>query len=160
MVTTHRTAHDSRIENLFMSVNVGSIVAIALYGVFFFGYLLTHNELMQQIEQALLDWDFIALQSALEAVADGVMGVTGWVREAFALGLLLMSLMFILNTGGIIFSVFIHKSRYIKSSLVVVTEMICGSVSSTLFPKVESIKSPPGRTLVSTSLSQTAPTVR
>jgi hypothetical protein len=110
MVTTHRTAHDSHIENLFMSVNVGSIVAIALYGVFYFGYLLTHNELIQQIEQAFADWDFIALQSALEAVADGVMGVSGWVRVAFGLGLLVMSLMFILNTGGIIFSVFIHKS--------------------------------------------------
>jgi hypothetical protein len=110
MDATHRTAHDSRIENLFMSVNVGSIVAIALYGVFYFGYLLTHAELIEEIQQAFTDWDFIALQSALEAVADGVMGVSGWVRVAFGLGLLVMSLMFILNTGGIIFSVFIHRS--------------------------------------------------
>lgn len=110
MATTHRSAQDSRIEYLFMSVNVGSIVAIALYGVFYFGYLLTHAELMDAIQLAIADWDFIALQAALEAVADGVMGVSGWVRVAFGLGLLLMSVMFILNTGGIIFSVFIHKS--------------------------------------------------
>ncbi len=107
---THRTRGDSRLESLFMSVNVASIVAIGLYGVFFVGYLLTHDVLMQAIQDALRDGDFIALQHALEQVGAGVMGLTGWVRLALGLGLLLMSLLFILNTGGIIFSVFIHKS--------------------------------------------------
>ena len=107
---THRTKSDSRIESLFMSVNVASIAALGLYGVFFVGYLLTHDTLMQAIQDAIQDADFIALQHAIEQVGAGVLGLTGWVRLALGLGLLLMSLLFILNTGGIIFSVFIHKS--------------------------------------------------
>ncbi|MFX0108489.1 MAG: hypothetical protein ACFE7R_09415 [Candidatus Hodarchaeota archaeon] len=110
MTETHRTGQDSRMKTLFLSVNVASIVAVLMYGVFFIGYLLTHTSLIVQIQSALFEWDFIALQQTLEIVASGVMGVQGWVRLALGLGILFMSLLFILNTGGIIFSVFIHQS--------------------------------------------------
>ncbi|NHJ13648.1 MAG: hypothetical protein EAX95_08225 [Candidatus Thorarchaeota archaeon] len=93
-----------------MSVNVASVAAICLYGVFYVGYLLAHPVLIQAIQDALQGADFIALQHTLEEIGTGVLGLTGWVRLALGLGLLLMSFLFILNTGGIIFSVFVHKS--------------------------------------------------
>ena len=38
------------------------------------------------------------------------MSTVGWVRLTIGLGLVLMSFFFIVNTGGIVFSVFVHRS--------------------------------------------------
>ncbi len=110
MTQTYRTPQESRIERLFMSVNVASMVAILLYGVFYAGYLLTHDEILDAIEGAVGLGDFVALQGALEAVTQGILGSDGWVSVAIGLGMLFLSSLFILNTGGIVFSVFIHRS--------------------------------------------------
>ncbi len=106
----HRTPTDDRLEKFFLAAHIGSIVSVLSYSVFFLGYLLTHEELTAAIFDALYSFDFIAMQHAIEAVALGVLQVTGWIRLALGLGLVLMSFFFILNTAGIIFSVFIRKS--------------------------------------------------
>ncbi|MGY5875364.1 MAG: hypothetical protein RTU30_06440 [Candidatus Thorarchaeota archaeon] len=110
MTQTHRTSQDSRIEHLFVSVSAASIAVILLFSVFYIGYLLTHPELIQNIQQALTEWDFIALQISIDSVAAGVFSDDGWFQVAFGLGLILLSFIFILNVGGVIFSVFIHRS--------------------------------------------------
>lgn len=93
-----------------MTANIASIVAVVSYGVFYVGYVLTHDELLQAILDSVFNMEFMDLQAALEAVAGGVMNVQGWVRLALGLGMILLSIFFIINTGGIVFSVFIHKS--------------------------------------------------
>jgi hypothetical protein len=109
MTQTHRTTSDSRIERLFMSVNVASVVAIGLFSIFFIGYMITHEEIIEEIQTALSSWDFIALQAAFEHMTEGILGAEGWIRATIGLGLLLLSVIFILNVGGIIFGVFIHR---------------------------------------------------
>jgi hypothetical protein len=101
---------DSRLENFFLAANVASIVAILCYGVFYIGYLLTHRTFLTAIEEAITQGEFKQLQLAFEAVTEGILGASGWVRLALGLSLILMSFFFIVNTGGIVFSVFVHKS--------------------------------------------------
>ncbi|NWF96467.1 MAG: hypothetical protein HXY34_10045 [Candidatus Thorarchaeota archaeon] len=110
MTLTHRTKQDTLIERLFLSVNVASIVAILTWGVFYAGYLLTNEAILQSILDALANWDFLAFQAAIESVTSGIISSDGWVSVAIGLGLLFMSILFVLNTGGIVFSVFIHRS--------------------------------------------------
>ncbi|TXT54330.1 MAG: conserved membrane protein of unknown function [Candidatus Thorarchaeota archaeon] len=105
----HRTKLDDRLGTFFTSVSAASIVAVSLYLVFFLGYLLTHPDLITALQDSLIQRRFIELQHVLEQIDAGVMSVSGWVRLALGLGLLLVSLVFVLNTGGIVFSVFIHS---------------------------------------------------
>ncbi|MFW9978779.1 MAG: hypothetical protein ACFFEJ_11920 [Candidatus Thorarchaeota archaeon] len=104
------TRRGSRLEDFFLAANVASIVAVLLFGVFYVGYLWTHESYLNAIQQAIMQGEFTDLQRAFEAVTAGILGVTGWVRLGIGLGLILMSFFFIVNTGGIVFSVFIHKS--------------------------------------------------
>ncbi len=109
MTPTRLTMHESRLEKIFMSVNAASIVAILLFGVFYLSFIITHEGLFQEIQDALSNWDFVKLQTVLDAVFRGVMGADGWVRVAIGMGMLFLSFLFILNTAGIVFSVFIHR---------------------------------------------------
>ncbi len=104
------TRRGSRLEDFFLAANVASIVAVLLFGVFYVGYLLTHETYLDAIREAILGGEFRELQRAFEQVTEGILGVSGWVRLGIGLGLILMSFFFIVNTGGIVFSVFIHRS--------------------------------------------------
>ncbi len=106
---SHRSHNDIRLETVFVSVNAASIAAILLYGMFFLGYLLSNPDMITTIQTAIANRDFIAFQRSLEAVDEGVMSVTGWVRLALGLGLLFLSVLFMINIGGTIFAVFIHR---------------------------------------------------
>ncbi len=105
----HSTGRGSRLENFFLAANVASIVAVLLFSVFYIGYLLTHESFLVSIQRAIAQGDFIELQQAIETVTQGVLSVTGWIRLAIGLGLIMISFFFIVNTGGIVFSVFIHR---------------------------------------------------
>ncbi|MHA1770600.1 MAG: hypothetical protein ACTSYL_06175 [Candidatus Thorarchaeota archaeon] len=107
--TSHRTQNDSRLETIFISVNAASFVAILLYGIFFIGYLLSNPNLITTIQTAIANRDVATLQQALELIDAGVMSVTGWVRLALGLGFLFLSFLFMVNIGGTIFSVFVHR---------------------------------------------------
>ena len=104
------TRRGSRLEDFFLAANVASIVAVLLFGVFYVGYLLTHETYLNAIQEAIIHGEFRELQRAFEVVTEGILSVSGWVRLGIGLGLILMSFFFIVNTGGIVFSVFIHKS--------------------------------------------------
>ncbi|MFW9908219.1 MAG: hypothetical protein ACFFEF_06560 [Candidatus Thorarchaeota archaeon] len=105
-----RFRYDSRIETFFLAANVASIVAVVSFGVFYLGYILTHDAVFSAIQEAILHLEFQELQSAFDIVTAGILGTNGWVRLAIGLGLVMMSFFFIVNTGGIVFSVFIHRS--------------------------------------------------
>ncbi|MEM2142924.1 MAG: hypothetical protein QXS20_10650 [Candidatus Thorarchaeota archaeon] len=109
MTYAYGTPREGRVERLFMSVNVASIVTIILLGVFYLGYLLLHEDVAESIRSAIVRWDFVALQEALEAVTTAILTSDGWVAVTIGLSLLLMSFLFIVNTAGIVFSVFIHR---------------------------------------------------
>ncbi len=106
---SHRTHNDSRLENIFISVNAASIVAILLYGIFFIGYMLANPDLISALQAAINNGDVASLQQTLETIDAGVMSVTGWVRLALGLGLFFLSFLFMVNIGGMIFSVFVHR---------------------------------------------------
>ncbi|MHA2425053.1 MAG: hypothetical protein ACXAEF_09715, partial [Candidatus Thorarchaeota archaeon] len=107
---THRSKYDSRIESFFLAANVASIVAIVSFGVFYLGYILTHDSLLAALQQALLELEFQQIESIFVSITDEILGTSGWIELAMGLGLVLMSFFFIVNTGGIVFSVFIHRS--------------------------------------------------
>ncbi|MCK5151149.1 MAG: hypothetical protein KAQ65_04890 [Candidatus Thorarchaeota archaeon] len=107
---SHRSKYDSRIETFFLAANVASIVAVVSFGVFYLGYILTHDAILSSIQEAILSLEFQQLQAVFDTVTNGILGTVGWVRLAMGLGLVLMSFFFIANTGGIVFSVFIHRS--------------------------------------------------
>ncbi|MHA1636405.1 MAG: hypothetical protein ACTSUB_00175 [Candidatus Thorarchaeota archaeon] len=107
---SHRSKNTNRIENMFLAANVASIVSVISYAVFYLGYILTHDEIISGIQDAFTRGEFQELQALFELVTAGILNTGGWVRLALGLGLVLMSFFFIINTGGIIFSVFIHKS--------------------------------------------------
>lgn len=107
---SHRSKYDSRIETFFLAANVASIVAVVSFGLFYLGYILTHDAILSSIQQAILNLEFQELQAVFDIVTTGILGTVGWVRLAMGLALVLMSFFFIANTGGIVFSVFIHRS--------------------------------------------------
>jgi len=107
---SHRSKYDNRIESFFLAANVASIVAVVSFGVFILGYILTHDAILTSIQQAIIDLEFQQLQTVFETITNGILGTIGWVRLAMGLGLVLMSFFFIVNTGGIVFSVFVHRS--------------------------------------------------
>ncbi len=111
MSSSKRTSRrGSLIEDFFLAANVASVVTVLVFGVFYVGFLLTHETYLNAIQNAIINVEFKELQQAIEAVTAGILGVTGWVRLGIGLGLILMSFFFIVNTGGIVFSVFIHQS--------------------------------------------------
>ncbi|MDF1538374.1 MAG: hypothetical protein P1Q69_05685 [Candidatus Thorarchaeota archaeon] len=107
---SHRSKYDSRLEGFFLAANVASIVAVVSFGIFYLGYILTHDSIIDSIQQAILQVEFQELQLVFDAITLGIMNTVGWIRLAMGLGLVLMSFFFIANTGGIVFSVFIHRS--------------------------------------------------
>ncbi|MFW9847582.1 MAG: hypothetical protein ACFFF4_00475 [Candidatus Thorarchaeota archaeon] len=106
----HSSKYDSRIETFFLAANVASVVAVVSFAVFYLGYILTHDALYVALQQALLDLEFHQIQAIFESVTSAILETGGWIRLAMGLGLVLMSFFFIVNTGGIVFSVFIHRS--------------------------------------------------
>ena len=105
-----KSQFSERLKQFFRAVNIAAMVMFVTYSLFFISYALTHMELIQQITVALANFDFIGLQQAVEAIASGVLSVTGWVRLAIGFGLVLLSFLFIINTAGIVFLVFVKKA--------------------------------------------------
>ncbi len=97
------------LDTFFLSVSAASFTVIVVYGFFFAGYLLTDQALMDRLFAAVWQRDFITVQEIVEQIDEGVMSVEGWVRLALGLALLLVSFLFMLNIGGTIYSVFVHR---------------------------------------------------